>query len=104
MILLLLETALLVDETFELLEVALLLTTELAEVDTGLATVVGLVDDEDEVFFELEETGFELEETGFELEEAGLLVDLAVVFEDEVEVGFLDEDVMVDLTEVTTLT
>lgn len=90
---LLVETALLVDETFELLELALLL----AEVETGLATVVGLVDDEDEVFFELEETGFELDETG-------LLVDLAVVFEDEVEVGFFDEDVMVDLTEVTTLT
>jgi hypothetical protein len=89
---LLLETmALLDDETLELLEVALLLATGVVEVDTGFATVLGLIAaDEDEVFFELEETG--------------LLVDLAVVFEDEVEVGFLDEDVMVDFTEVTILT
>jgi hypothetical protein len=90
---LLLETTALLDddETFKLLEVALLLETGVVEVETGLATVLGLIAaDEDEVFFELEETG--------------LLVDLAVVFEDEVDVGFLDEDVMVDFTEVTILT
>jgi hypothetical protein len=90
---LLLETTALLDddETFELLEVALLLETGVVEVETGFATVLGLIAaDEDEIFFELEETG--------------LLVDLAVVLEDEVEVGFLDEDVMVDLTEVTILT
>jgi hypothetical protein len=90
---LLLETTALLDddETFELLEVALLLETGVVEVDTGFAAVLGLIAaDEDEVFFALEETG--------------LLVDLAVVLEDEVDVGFLDEDVMVDFTEVTILT
>ena len=95
-LLLLLETALLDDETFMLLEVALLLATEVFEVETGLAIVLSLRDDEDEVFFELDEIG--------------LLVDLAAVFEDEVvflaedEEVFLDEDVIVDFRVVTTLT
>ena len=87
--LLLLEVALLDDEALVLL-VALLLADEVVEVDTGLAIVLGLRDDEDEVFFELEKTG--------------LLVDLAVVFADEVEEGFLDEDVIVDFCVVTILT
>lgn len=81
--LLLLEVALLDDETLVLL-VALLLADEVVEVDTGLAIVLSLRDDEDEVFFELEETG--------------LLVDLAVVFADEV------EEVTVDFCVVTILT
>jgi hypothetical protein len=87
---LLLEMALLVDdETLELLEVvALLLTIELAGGDTGLAAVLALRADDDETFFELEETG--------------LLELFAVVF--EVDVGFVDdEDVVVDARVVTTL-
>jgi hypothetical protein len=87
---LLLDTTLLVDdETLELLEVvALLLTTELAGVDTGLAAVLALSADDDETFFELEESG--------------LLELFAVVF--EVEVGFVDDDdVVVDALVVTTL-
>jgi len=84
---LLLETTLLVDdETLELLVVvALLLTTELAGVDTGLAAVLALSADEDEVFFELEEAS------------------LLELFE-EVDEAFLDEDeeVVVDALVVTT--
>jgi hypothetical protein len=86
---LLLEKTLLVDdEILELLEVvALLLTTELARVDTGLAAVLALSADDDETFFELEGSG--------------LLELFAVVF--EIDVGFVDDDVVVDALVVTTL-
>ena len=83
---LLLEAALLlVDEALELLEAGLVLVLEVFEEDvTALATVVGLMTDEEEVFLELEEAG------------------LLELLDDEV--GFLEEDVTVEAFVVTTLT
>lgn len=88
---------LLVDETFfelELLEVVLILTTAALVVETGLATVVGLIDEEETL-----ELDFELEETGLlELEV------FAVVFTVDDVVGFFEEEVTVEDLVVTILT
>lgn len=88
---------LLVEEIFfelELLEVVLMLTTAALVVETGLATVVGLIDEEETL-----ELDFELEETGLlELEV------FAVVFTVDDVVGFFEEEVTVEDLVVTILT
>jgi len=77
-----------------LLEVVLMLTTAALVVDTGLATVVGLIDEEET--FELD---FELETGLLELE---LLAVVLTVVDDVV--GFFEEEVTVEALVVTTLT